>query len=112
MDQFYDFINSDDMIAMKNKYSEFDKFFNMAELEIIFEGIEKTDFTYCCENRWRDLEMIIDNIIERKKKYKDCKLKKIVLASCHEKWPPVNNYVYHYDVNYSFGNYDANYDAE
>jgi hypothetical protein len=106
MDEFYDFIKSDDMNLMKNKHSDFDKFFSMDELQIIFEGIEKTDFTSCGETRWRDLEMIIDNIIERKKKYKECKIKKLVLASSHERWPPINNYVYHYDVNYSFANYD------
>jgi hypothetical protein len=99
MDKFEDFLNSEDMNYLRNKYNDLDKLFDLEEFQVVFDGIEKTDYRQCGLSRWRDLETIIDNIIKRKKQHKICKLQKVVLGYSQERFPPINNYVYHYDIN-------------
>ena len=109
MDTFNDFLNSEDMIYIRTKYNVLDQLLSLEEFQVIFDGIEKTDYRQYGLTRWRDLETIIDNIMKRKRQHKICKLKKIVLGYSLERFPPINNYLYHYDINHDI-NYDINHD--
>ena len=93
MDKFEDFLNSEDMDYLRTKYNDLDKFFDLEEFQVVFDGIEKTDYRQYGLTRWRDLETIIDNIIKRKKEHKICTLKKVVLGYSLERFPPINYHV-------------------
>jgi hypothetical protein len=101
MDTFEDFLNSEDMNYLRTKYNDLDKLFCLEEFQVIFNGIETTDYRQCGLTRWRDLETIIDNIIKRKREHSICKLKKVILGYSLDRFPPINNYVYHYDINHT-----------
>ena len=111
MDTFEDFLNSEDMNYLRTKYKDKDKnkgkdldldldldqLISIGEFQAIFNGIEKTDYTQYGLSRWRDLEQIINDIIERKKEHKICKLKKLFIEYSLETFIPYNKYCYQYE---------------
>ena len=110
MDTFDDFLNSEDMVYIRTKYKDLDldQLFSLEEFQAIFDGIEKTDYVQYGSSRWRDLETIINTIIQSKQKYFICKIKKLVLGYSVDMFPPINKYAYHYDINYGI-NYGINH---
>jgi hypothetical protein len=96
MDTFEDFLKSDELKELKIKYSDFDKNISYDEINIIFQGIDKTDFTYCGVSRWRDLDEIISIVYNSKENDSSKKLKKVLLVRQIELWPPINYYHYEF----------------
>lgn len=95
METFEDFLNSEELSKLKEKYSDFDNYISQDELEMIFQGMDRTDFTQAGVSRWRDLDKIVHTVFSKKKYSPNYKLKKIVLVEQQEIWPPIN--YYHYD---------------
>ena len=97
METFQDFLNSQELLEIKEKYLDFDKFIGLNELEIIFKGIDKTDFSSLGVARWKDLEEIINNIYNNKSLNKNNILKRVYLFQQLELWPPINYYRYEFE---------------
>ena len=97
MDKFEDFINSDDIKEYKSNNKEFDSLFSVDELQIIFNVMDKTDYTQMARDRWLDLKSILNQILETKLVHKNASLTKMTLSRIHETWPPQNKYIYNYD---------------
>jgi hypothetical protein len=97
MDKFEDFINSDDIIEYKSNNKEFDTLFSVDELQIIFNAIDKTDFSQMAVPRWLDLKPILDQIVKTKDVHANASLTKLTLSCIHETWPPQNKYYYYYN---------------
>jgi hypothetical protein len=96
METFQDFLNSDEILEVKKKYLDLDNFIGLNELEIIFKGIDKSDFSSSGVSRWRDLEKII-NSVYLNKKHNNNKLKRIYIYKQLELWPPINYYCYEFE---------------
>jgi hypothetical protein len=64
---FNEFINSEDLELYKNNnIDNFTKYVTPRDLELIYDGIDKTDYTYMGVSRWMDLEYILDKLISKK----------------------------------------------
>ena len=86
---FNEFINSEDLeIYKNNNIDNFTKYVTHRDLEIIFDGIDKTDYTYMGVSRWMYLEYILDKLINRKIQNPNLQLTKISIISTHEMFPP------------------------
>ena len=96
METFQDFLNSHELLEIKEKHFNFDNYISHYELEAIFKGIDKTDFSSCGVSRWNDLDKIVCTICSKKKYFSEYKLKKIILIHQEETWPPVNYYHYEF----------------
>lgn len=100
MDKFEDFLNSDEIKNYRESYNDsyidFNKIFSINELEIIFNSIDKTDFTHMGVSRWFDLNSILEQITNTKKLHTKAILSKMTHSVVHETWPPCNKYYYHY----------------
>jgi len=97
MDKFEDFINSNEIIEYKESNEDFDKMFSEDELQIIFNVMDKTDYTQMGTDRWLDLKAILDQIYKNKIVHKNAVLCKMTLSCTHETWPPQNKYYYYYN---------------
>jgi hypothetical protein len=97
MNTFYEFKNSEQIKEYKINITDFDKLISDRELLKIYEGIDKTDFTYMGEKRWFDLDKIVKKILEIKLNKTNLfvlSLHKLEIISIQETWPPVNKYKY------------------
>jgi hypothetical protein len=98
MDNFEDFLNSEEMKQYKDSHLDFEKLFSIQELEIIFNSIDKTDYSHMGIGRWFDLHVILDQIYKNKLLHTNVILSKMIHNVIHETWPPHNKYYYHYIV--------------
>ena len=99
MDTFYEFKNSEQIKEYKINITDFDKLISDRELLKIYEGIDKTDFTYMGEKRWFDLDKIMNKILEIKINKNNLfvlSLHKLQIISIQETWPPINKYKYQF----------------
>jgi hypothetical protein len=101
MDTFDDFINSNEIKEYNNELKYFDTtidtVFSINELRIIFNAIDKTDYTHMALPRWFELQSILEQITKTKILHSNAVLSKMTLRVIHETWPPQNRYIYHYD---------------
>jgi hypothetical protein len=90
---FNEFINSEDLETYKN--NNFEKYTNYvtdSDLKIIFENIDKTDYTYMGCSRWMNLDNILDTLINKKINNPNIELSKLGIISMHETFPPQIKY--------------------
>lgn len=99
MDKFEDFINCDQIIKYKKKIRNFDEMFSIDELQIIFNAMDKTDYSQMGRNRWLDLESLLNLILKTKNVHNLAILTKLTLSGARETFPPQN--IYNFDYNFS-----------
>lgn len=97
MEDFDKFLNSTDLNELKNKYPNFNEYFDNNELKIIFNEMDKNDYRHCGQPRWIDLACIIDSIYIKKTKNNYNKLKRMYIKMILESYPPQNIYVYEFE---------------
>jgi hypothetical protein len=98
MESFNEFLNSEQIIYHKNNISDFNILFSNSELEVIYNNIDKTDYSVMARPRWLDLNDILDKIINVKRKHQYMTLNKISIKTIHETFPPINDYVFYYKI--------------
>ena len=98
MESFNDFLNSEQINYHKNNIYDFNILISESELEVIFNCIDKTDYSVMAQPRWLDLDNIIDKIINVKRKHMNMILTKISIKNIHETFPPINDYIYSYEI--------------
>ena len=90
---FNQFINSEDLERYKYKNVENYKIYvTHRDLEIIFETIDKTDYTHMGCDRWINLDNILDSLINKKIENPKLELDKLSIISIHETFPPQIKY--------------------
>jgi hypothetical protein len=90
---FNEFINSEDLELYKNNnIDNFTKYVTPRDLELIYDGIDKTDYTYMGVSRWMDLEYILDKLINKKINNPNLELNKVKIIQILETFPPQNKY--------------------
>ncbi len=90
---FYEFINSEDLELYKNNnIDNYKKYVTKRDLEIIFETIDKTDYTYMGVSRWMNLDTILDSLISRRIENPNIEFNKLSIISIHETFPPQIKY--------------------
>ena len=90
---FDEFLNSEDLELYKNNNLEnFTKYVTPRDLEIIFETIDKTDYTYMGVSRWLNLDNILDKLINKKINNPNLELSKLSIILIHETFPPQIKY--------------------
>jgi hypothetical protein len=90
---FEDFINSEDLEIYKNKNLEkYTKYVTSRDLEIIFETIDKTDYTHMGCDRWLNLDNILNTLINKRIENPNIEFIKLSIISIHEMFPPQIKY--------------------
>ena len=87
METFVDFLEDPQLKDFISKNKEFYKYISEIELRMIFDAMDKTDYTCTGVDRWLDLEQILNKIIGNTNT-----LKSIKLVSQKETFPPQNLY--------------------
>jgi hypothetical protein len=90
---FNEFITSEDLEKYKNNNLEnYTNYVTHRDLELIFDGIDKTDYTTMGCLRWKDLSHLLDKLINRKIENPLLKLEKVKIIRILETFPPQNQY--------------------
>ena len=87
MESFSDFIKDPQLQQYISLHANFYEHISEKDLNIVFNAIDKTDYTCTGANRWLDLEYILDQLMETSKKVVSIKL-----VSQQETFPPRNLY--------------------
>jgi hypothetical protein len=64
------------------------------DIKIIFDGMDKCDYSVCGINGWLDTNKLVENIIliKSNQKYSDFRLKKVSKGMSQDSYPPSNSY--------------------
>jgi hypothetical protein len=90
---FDEFLNSEDLKIYKNKNLEnYTKYVTDRDLEIIFETIDKTDYTHMGCDRWINLDNILNILINKRIENPNLELNELNIISIHETFPPQIKY--------------------
>lgn len=90
---FNEFIKSHDLISYINEHKDlYMKYITHNDLILIFEGMDKTDYTQCGCKRWLNLEYLLNEVINRKKENSSLELKSVKIVKILETFPPQNKY--------------------
>ncbi len=90
---FNEFITSEDLEIYKNNNIEnYTKYVTHNDLELIYDGIDKTDYTQMGMSRWMDLSQILNKSINRKIENPNIELKSVKIIQILESFPPKNKY--------------------
>jgi hypothetical protein len=98
MESFDDFLNSDQINYHKNLIPNFNDLITKSELKAIYDGLDKTDYSVMAKPRWLDLDDILERIIDVKSTHKNMILNKISIKMIHERFPPINDYEFFYEI--------------
>jgi hypothetical protein len=96
METFNDFLNCEQLITFKKLNNNFDNLISINELKIIFDNMEKTDYTQTGRDRWLDLNYLLSKIINKKNteisNNKKITLTNLCIDYVIETFPPRNVY--------------------
>ena len=98
MSTFTDFLESEDLINYKINNVLFNKYITANDLLILHNGIDKTDYTQMGCTRWRDLDIILNKIIDVKRNEPSSILNNVKLVASLGCFPPINRYAVNFDI--------------